>query len=73
MSIARRSSEHGRLVEYSRVKKSMERWKLPNDFWIAVEKGMLSYNENPAKVKDRPSPATPFPPTFNNQRNSLKL
>jgi hypothetical protein len=52
-----------------KVKKSMGRWKLQNDFWIAVGKGMLSYNGNQAKAKYRPSPATPFHSTFNNQRN----
>jgi hypothetical protein len=54
------------------IKKSMERWKLPNDFSIAVEKSVLTYTENPKKAKDRPSPTTPFPMTFNSQRNTLK-
>jgi hypothetical protein len=49
------------------------KWKLPNDFWIAVEKGVISYTKNPKKAKDRPSPATPFPTTFNSQRNTLKV
>jgi hypothetical protein len=55
------------------VKKSMKKWKLPNDFWITVEKGVLSYTKNPKKAKDRPSPTTPFPMTFNSQRNTLKV
>jgi hypothetical protein len=38
-----------------------------------MEKGMLSYNEKPEKAKDMPSPKTPFPPTFINQHNTLKL
>jgi hypothetical protein len=62
-----------RPYSWSKVKKSMERWKLPNDLWVTVEKGMLSYTEKSTKAKVRPSPTTPFPPTFNNQRNSIKL
>jgi hypothetical protein len=58
---------------WSKIKKSMERWKLPNNFWIAVEKRMLSYTENPSTANDRPSPTTPLPSTCNNQRNSIKL
>jgi hypothetical protein len=51
----------------------MDPWKLPSNFWIAVEKGMLYYTENPVNTTDRPPPTTLFPPTFNNQRNTLKL
>jgi hypothetical protein len=51
----------------------MECWKLLNDFCTAVEKGMLSYTENQARSKDGPSPAMTFPPTFNNQRNTIEL
>jgi hypothetical protein len=51
----------------------MEKLKLPNEFWIAMEKGVLSYNENPKKANDRPSPTTSFPMTFNSQRNTLNV
>jgi hypothetical protein len=36
-----------RAESWSKVKKSMERWKLPNDIWIVVEQGMLYYTEKP--------------------------
>jgi hypothetical protein len=55
------------------VKKSMQKWKLPNDFWITVKKGVLSYTENSKKAKDRPSRTTPFLTTFNSQINILKV
>jgi hypothetical protein len=38
-----------------------------------MEKGLLSYTENPVKANDRPSLATPLPLTFNSQGNVLKL
>jgi hypothetical protein len=58
---------------WSKVTKSMESWRLPHDFWITMEKGMMSYTDHPVKAKDGPLTATPFPPTSNDQRNALKL
>jgi hypothetical protein len=47
----------------------MTHWKLPNDFWIAMEKGLSGYPRAP----DGGAIASPFPPTYNNRRNHIKL
>jgi hypothetical protein len=54
-------------------------WKLPPDFWTAVQKGMQIYRENPNKRKleeenEPPTPQAPAPfqPTLNNARNLLR-
>jgi hypothetical protein len=47
-------------------------WKIPNEFWTAVEKGMHSYVTAPKKAKDRTIPTTPFSATWNRERNALK-
>jgi hypothetical protein len=47
----------------------MTHWKLPNDFWTAMEKGAHGYTLNP----DGEAINTPFPPTYDNKRNLLKL
>jgi hypothetical protein len=52
VSLTRCIPGQSRVVEISQ--KGHEKWKLPNDFWITVEKGVLSYTENPKKAKDMP-------------------
>jgi hypothetical protein len=47
----------------------MAHWKLPNDFWIAMEKGLNGYTRAP----NGGAIATPFPLAYNNRRNHLKL
>jgi hypothetical protein len=47
----------------------MTHLKLPNDFWIATEKLLNGYTRSP----NGGAIATPFPPTYNNRRNHLKL
>jgi hypothetical protein len=61
-----------RAESWKKLKKSMERWKLPQDLWTAVEMGIWSYIKMPAKAKYRTQPITPFPATLNRQWNSLK-
>jgi hypothetical protein len=61
-----------------KVKKDMAIWKLPNDFWTAVQKGAQFYIDHPLRrVKEdpytpTPQPVSPFPHGFNQPRNLLK-
>jgi hypothetical protein len=54
---------------WEKVRKAMKHWKLPNDFWTAMEKGLHGYTRNPKGG----TITTPFPPTYDNRRNQLKL
>jgi hypothetical protein len=55
---------------WAKVWKAMAaHWKLPNDFCTAMEKGLHGYTRNP----EGGAILTPFPPTFNNRRNHIKL
>jgi hypothetical protein len=47
----------------------MTYWKLPNDSWTAVEKGVHGHTIYPQGG----SINTTFPPTYDNKRNRLKL
>jgi hypothetical protein len=54
---------------WEKAKKTMKHWKLPNDFWTALEKGVHGYTQHPLYgVID-----TPFSPTYDSRRNHLKL
>jgi hypothetical protein len=56
----------------------MSIWKLPNDFWTAIQKGLQLFIDHPLqRVREdpqnpTPKPATPFPHGFNQPRNLLK-
>jgi hypothetical protein len=52
-----------------KARKAMTHWKLPNDFWIAMEKGLNGYTGAPHGG----AIASHLPPTYNNRRNHLKL
>jgi hypothetical protein len=54
---------------WAKARKAMTHWKLPNDFWIAMKKGLNGYTRAP----DGGAIASPFPPTYNDSRNHLKL
>jgi hypothetical protein len=54
---------------WAKARKAMTHWNLPNDFWIAMGKGLNEYTRAP----NRGDIATHFPPTYNNSRNHLKL
>jgi hypothetical protein len=54
------------------LQKTLKCWKIPNDFWMAVEKGMQSYATVPKKAKDRTIPTTPVSLTWNREINALK-
>jgi hypothetical protein len=65
-----------RADSWSKLKKAMEKWKIPNDVWMAVQKGMQHYMQHPAKrdPQDMPQESpTPFPHTFHSQRNRIKV
>jgi hypothetical protein len=53
----------------AKARKAMKHWNLPNNFWTAMEKGVHGYTRNP----DDGAIDTPFPPTYENKRNCLKL
>jgi hypothetical protein len=54
---------------WAKARKTMKHWKLPNDFWTALEKGVHGYTRHPVGG----AIDTPFPPTYNNRCNHLKL
>jgi hypothetical protein len=60
------------------VKKDMAIWKLPNNFWTTVQKGVQFYIDHPLRqvkedpYKPTPQPLSPFPHGFNQPRNLLK-
>jgi hypothetical protein len=60
----------------SKLKKAMEKWKIPNDVWMAIQKAMQHNIQHPAKrdPQDMPQePPTPFSRTFHIQRNIIKV
>jgi hypothetical protein len=64
-----------RAASWVKLKKSMERWHLPPDFWTTIEKGINHYTEQPNKhtvhSKDN-EPQKPFRATLNTPRNLLQ-
>jgi hypothetical protein len=59
-----------REASWVKVKKAMAPWKLPPDFWTAVEKGLQHYIRNASQ--NNIGAAAPFPGTFSNPRNLLR-
>jgi hypothetical protein len=53
----------------AKARKTMRHWKLPNDFWTALEKDVHGFTRHPVGGAIE----TPFPPTYDNRRNRLKL
>jgi hypothetical protein len=64
-----------RAVSWGKPRKSMHRWRLPQDFWTTIEKGVNHYTEQPYKrttpLKEN-EPQKPFGATFNTPRNLLQ-
>jgi hypothetical protein len=54
---------------WAKTQNAMTHWKLANHFWIAMGKGLNVYTWAPHSG----AIASPFPPTYNNRRNHLKL
>jgi hypothetical protein len=52
-----------RADSWRKLKKAMDKWKIPNDVWTDIQKGMQHYMKHPAKrdPHDMPQePPTPF-------------
>jgi hypothetical protein len=64
-----------RAASWGKLRKSMERWHLPQDFWTTIETGVNHYTEQPHKrtihSKDN-EPQKPFGVTSNTPRNLLQ-
>jgi hypothetical protein len=64
-----------RAISWGKLRKSMERWHQPPDFWTTIEKGIKHYTEEPHKCtihsKDN-EPQKLFGVTFNTPRNLLQ-
>jgi hypothetical protein len=58
-----------RQESWVKAMKAMKHWKLPNDVWTAMEKGIHVYTRNPEGGEIN----TPFPPTYDNKRNRPNL
>jgi hypothetical protein len=64
-----------RAVSWGKLRKSMDLWHLPQDFWMTIEKGVNHYTEQPYKIKTQwkeNERQTPFGVTFNTPRNLLQ-
>jgi hypothetical protein len=64
-----------RAVSWGKLRKSMDRWHLPQDFWTTIEKGVNYYTERPHKRTTQSKenePQKPFGVTFNTPRNLLQ-
>jgi hypothetical protein len=55
---------------WENVKNAMAQWRMPPDFWTAVEKGLQHYIRNASQ--NNKGAAAPFPGTFNNSWNLLR-
>jgi hypothetical protein len=67
-------SLHG-AASWVKLKKSMERWHLPPDFWTTIEKGINHCTGQPNKCtihSKENEPQKPFGVTFNTPRNLLQ-
>jgi hypothetical protein len=56
-------------ASWKRVKKDMQMWRLPEDFWTAIEKGL---HHLPSDIKESTSPTLPFQISVNPIRNHLR-
>jgi hypothetical protein len=60
----------------TKVKKTMKVWRIPPDFWIAIEKGINYYAAHPLKIDKEympPEPQKPFGTMFYTPRNILQV
>jgi hypothetical protein len=64
-----------RAASFVKLRKSMERWRPPLDFWTTIDKGFNYYTYHPhkrtANSKDN-EPQKPFGATFTTSRNLLQ-
>jgi hypothetical protein len=62
-------------VSWDKLRKLMDQWHLPQDFWMTIEKGVNLYTEQPHKPTTQSKenePQKPFGVTFNKPRNLLQ-
>jgi hypothetical protein len=70
MSCGSLDATMAREASWAKDKKAMATWKMPPDFWIAIEKGLQHYTRNASQ--NNKGAAGTFPGTFNNPRNLLR-
>jgi hypothetical protein len=64
-----------RAISWGKLRKPMDRWHLPQDFWTTIEKGGNHYTEQPHKRATQSKenePQKPFGVTFNTHMNLLQ-
>jgi hypothetical protein len=65
-----------RTESWTKMKKAVKAWRIPPDFWIAIEKGTNHYAAHPLK-RDKedmpPEPQKPFGTTFYTPRSILQV
>jgi hypothetical protein len=57
-------------ASWAKGKKAMAPWKMPPDFWTAIEKGLQYYTRNVSQ--NNKGAAAPFPGTFNSPWNLMR-
>jgi hypothetical protein len=62
-------SSYHRDASWQKVKKAMQMWRLPADFWTALEKGL---HHLPRDIKESTSPTLPFQISVNPIRKHLR-
>jgi hypothetical protein len=62
-------ASYHRDASWQKVKKDMQMWRLPADFWTAMEKGLHHLSRD---IQESTSPSLPFQTSFNPIRNHLR-
>jgi hypothetical protein len=62
-------ASYHRDASWKKVKKAMQMWRLPADFWTAIEKGLHHITTD---LKESTSPLLPFQISVNPSRNHLR-
>jgi hypothetical protein len=68
LNLSSLDASYHRDASWQRVKKDMQMWRLPTDFWTAIEKGL---HHLPSDLKESMSPTLPFQISVNPIRNHL--
>jgi hypothetical protein len=61
-------ADYHRAVSWQKVKKDMQMWRLPAEFWTAIEKGIQHLSQD---TQESTSPPLPFKISVNPIRNHL--
>jgi hypothetical protein len=70
LSCGSKDATMAREASRAKVKNTIAPWKMPPDFWTAVEKVLQHYIRNASQSNK--GAAAPFPGTFNNPQNLLR-